>query len=175
MGAMQLDSKLLATFTTTFFGYGNLAADWWFVGMEEGGGHSDDEISARLAAWRELGATPTVDIVDFGRRAGIDEHLQWFEGDRPPLQSTWRQLIRMILGAQGRDTSADAVGRQMALCDFGEASETVVLERGGRALKACLVEQGGVERGGTVFANVLHPTAWGVPSAYFVECGRLCS
>lgn len=101
MGAMQLDSKLLATFTTTFFGYGNLAADWWFVGMEEGGGHSDDEISARLAAWRELGATPTVDIVDFGRRAGIDEHLQWFEGDRPPLQSTWRQLIRMILGARG--------------------------------------------------------------------------
>ncbi|QDG52134.1 hypothetical protein FIV42_15700 [Persicimonas caeni] len=45
MGARQLDSKLLAAFTSDFFGYGNLAAD------------------------------STVDIVEFGRRAGIDEDL----------------------------------------------------------------------------------------------------
>lgn len=31
-----------------------------------------------------------------------------------------------------------------------------------------------VEREGTVFANVLHPAAWGVPSAYFVGCGCVC-
>jgi hypothetical protein len=57
----------------------------------------------------------------------------------------------------------------IAGCDFEEVAEAVVVERGEKALKARLVE-----REGTVFANVLHPAAWGVPSAYFVECGGLC-
>ena len=34
----MLDDKLLESYMKTFFGYGNLHADYWFIGMEEGGG-----------------------------------------------------------------------------------------------------------------------------------------
>lgn len=32
-----------------FYGYGNYQADYWFVGMEEGGGDTFDKVSKRLA------------------------------------------------------------------------------------------------------------------------------
>jgi hypothetical protein len=33
-----LDSEILGNFIESFFGYGNLSAPLWFIGMEEGGG-----------------------------------------------------------------------------------------------------------------------------------------
>jgi hypothetical protein len=37
-----------------FHGYGNLGAKYWFIGLEEGGGTSLDEVRLRLKTWDEL-------------------------------------------------------------------------------------------------------------------------
>jgi hypothetical protein len=46
--AVARPCELLEEFITNFYGYGKLKSDYWFVGMEEGGGENIDEIIARL-------------------------------------------------------------------------------------------------------------------------------
>ena len=46
-------------------GSGNYGGDYWFVGMEEGGGNELDQVSARLNTWIELGETKLVNIYNF--------------------------------------------------------------------------------------------------------------
>ena len=99
----------VTNFAHTFFGYGNLNAPVWFVGMEEGGGETRDEIEARLRSWEAGGRSPVVDIVEFGRESGLKGHLQWFEGEKPPLQTTWKQLIRVVLSSRGEPATASSV------------------------------------------------------------------
>ncbi len=41
-----LDDALLEAYMDGFYGYGNLAGPYWFIGMEEGGGDSLDRFSA---------------------------------------------------------------------------------------------------------------------------------
>jgi hypothetical protein len=43
-----LEPELLQDFICGFYGYGNLGAKYWFIGLEEGGGTSIDEIQHRL-------------------------------------------------------------------------------------------------------------------------------
>lgn len=52
---MQLDDQLVDQFIHTFYGSGTYSASFWFVGMEEGGGISLEEVTKRLAIWQELG------------------------------------------------------------------------------------------------------------------------
>ena len=106
---MTLSGGLVCDFTQTFFGYGNLGAPVWFIGMEEGGGATRDEIEARFRSWAAAGRAPVVDIVEFGREAGLEDHLQWFEGEKPPLQTTWKQLIRIILSSLEEPGDASTV------------------------------------------------------------------
>ncbi len=51
----MLDEELLEDFCGTFAGYGNLDADVWFIGMEEGSGHTEVEIETRLRRVASLG------------------------------------------------------------------------------------------------------------------------
>lgn len=43
---MRLDDTLLEEFVQGFYGYDNLSAPCWFVGMEEGGGNSAEDRDA---------------------------------------------------------------------------------------------------------------------------------
>jgi hypothetical protein len=99
-----LDDRLLADYVNTFFGYGNYRGDWWLVGMEEGGGNSEKSVATRLRLWSERGCRPLEDVAMFSTSP---EHGKWFT-KRPPLQPTWRGLIRLILAAEGRATDADS-------------------------------------------------------------------
>lgn len=99
----------LSEFAHRFFGYGHLDAPIWFIGMEEGGGDCRSEIIARIRTWKQLGRTPTVDIRRLGEGAGLRGHRQWFEGDRPPLQSTWSKLIRTVLAYRGDELTTETV------------------------------------------------------------------
>jgi len=103
------ESDALTNFTHTFFGYGNLHAPVWFIGMEEGGGKSREEIEARLRSWNAAGRPHVVDIVQFGKEAGLEGHLQWFDDEKPPLQTTWKQLIRIVLSSRQEPGDASAV------------------------------------------------------------------
>ena len=101
----MLDHQLVQSFMHGFYGYGHLGAKHWFVGLEEGGGTSMDEIRQRLAAWDELGRPTLADLNEFHEWAGI---TRWGVA-HPPLQSTWKQLIRIILAAEGQPTDLETI------------------------------------------------------------------
>jgi hypothetical protein len=92
----MLDDALVDAFANGFFGYGDYRARYWFVGMEEGGGASEEEIERRLSAWRARGRRELEDLAEF--HAAIGEE-RWFKKAR--LQPTWRGLIRIVMAAEG--------------------------------------------------------------------------
>jgi hypothetical protein len=100
-----LEPELLQDFIRGFYGYGNLGAKYWFIGLEEGGGTSIEEVRLRLETWRTLGRPLLADLHEFHERASIN---RW-SGARPPLQSTWKQLIRVVLSAEGQPTETEAI------------------------------------------------------------------
>lgn len=100
----MLDPATIDRFAHGFFGYGNLQAPFWFIGMEEGGLRHLDEFERRVEVWVELGRTPLVDLFEFSRELGP---TPWFEPNAP-LQRTWRALIRAVLIATDANTSMDA-------------------------------------------------------------------
>lgn len=47
----MLDRAHLQDFMNRFYGYGSWDVELWFIGMEERGGNSMDEVERRLNAW----------------------------------------------------------------------------------------------------------------------------
>jgi hypothetical protein len=101
----QFDDELLAAFMHAFYGYGSYQGDYWFVGMEEGGGMSFDEIESRLRIWDELGRRELMDMADFHRRLGMPS----FFTAPAKLKPTWKRLVRIVLTAAGRKATLNAV------------------------------------------------------------------
>jgi hypothetical protein len=92
-------------FIHKFFGFGNLKAKYWFIGMEEGGGNTRTEFENRIDAWVKLGKNTLVDVAKYHEIIGINK----FFNDPVKLQSTWNKLIRIYLSSQGLQTNTDAV------------------------------------------------------------------
>ena len=44
----MLNDEILEKYIQSFFGYGNLNSDYWFVSLEEGGNNSEEDIQKRL-------------------------------------------------------------------------------------------------------------------------------
>lgn len=81
----------LDAFMRRFAGYGSESADLWFVGLEEGGGRTIEELVARVSAWSEQGRRPLEDLADYHRAIGQATYF-----DPPyPLQRTWAPLCRV--------------------------------------------------------------------------------
>ena len=72
----MLDNDLIDEFINKFYGYGNLNSDLWFVGMEEGGGNSFEEINTRLNIWSDRGKKTVEDLVDYHFKIGIDQFFE---------------------------------------------------------------------------------------------------
>jgi hypothetical protein len=64
-----LDDTLLEAFMTGFYGYGTWAAKYWFVGLEEGGGQTCDEIARRIETWKKRKRPEIDDIREFHHEA----------------------------------------------------------------------------------------------------------
>lgn len=94
---MDLNDTLLQQFMSTFYGSGNYSGEYWFVGMEEGGGNDLDQVKKRLNAWVELGQTELVDIYEFHHKI---DYPQYFR-DPVKLQRTWMQQARIVLASKG--------------------------------------------------------------------------
>lgn len=90
----KFDDQLPDEFAHSFYGYGNYAGDYWFVGMEEGGGDSFADVNKRLNVWKESGKRELEDVAGYHFELGIT-HL--FEG-KIKIQKTWRGLIRILFG-----------------------------------------------------------------------------
>jgi hypothetical protein len=90
----------LNNFIKSFYGYGNLKSDFWFIGMEEGGGESLEEIKSRLEVWKAFGSNNVIDAFEFHKRitnkAGNNFEFLFREGN-PADQRTWRGLIKLLL------------------------------------------------------------------------------
>jgi hypothetical protein len=105
----------LEAFTETFFGYGNLAAPIWFIGLEEGGGKDLAEIEQRLRTWERRGASTTEDLAGFHRDIGV---TRFFDGPRPALQKTWSALMKALQAYRQRPADTDTL-RQLQASEFG--------------------------------------------------------
>jgi hypothetical protein len=92
------DDQLLQDFMNGFYGYGNYSGDYWFVGMEEGGGNSFKNIDQRLQDWNHRNRLELEDIVDYHAKIGAEQYF----GIHPKLQPTWNRLIRIALSTDGQ-------------------------------------------------------------------------
>jgi hypothetical protein len=103
-----------------WFGYGRWNAPYWFVGMEPGGGDSP----ASYEAWRQLGGAELIDC----RQHHLNSNFVKWHAETPPTQSTWRRLIQLLLGYEGKPADLNAVRRyqrdEWGSCD----GQTTLLE-----------------------------------------------
>jgi hypothetical protein len=99
------DDQLLSKFVQNFYGYGNYGGQFWFIGMEEGGGNSFSEINTRLAAWENRGRNELEDLAEYHKDIGL---MDWFS-EKPRLQNTWNKLIRILLNSRGQIPTTEQV------------------------------------------------------------------
>jgi len=95
--------KEIDEFAAGFYGYGNLGAPLWFIGMEEGGGNSAGEVAKRIRAWQQRGRMPLEDVAEY--------HDALLEDGFASItkQSTWSALCRIQLAYDSSATSGSAV------------------------------------------------------------------
>ncbi len=99
------NDQLLNEFVENFYGYGDYNGQFWFIGMEEGGGNSFSEIDNRLNAWTLRGKHELEDLAQYHAEIGLTD---WFN-DNPKLQSTWNKLIRILLSSKGQFPTTEEV------------------------------------------------------------------
>jgi hypothetical protein len=120
----EIDPALVRDYMASFYGYGHLGAEYWFIGLEEGGVGRIEEFEARLAAWSELGKPPLADIRAFHHKLG---GVSWFAGNAP-LQRTWRALIRTRYAAKMLPLDATEARRYQAHDLAGSTGDIALLE-----------------------------------------------
>jgi len=103
--AEQFDDLLLDEFAHNFYGYGNYGGQFWFIGMEEGGGDSFAEVAKRLEVWALRGRREIDDVAEYLAASGITR----LHDDHPKLQSTWSGLIRILLSSEGQPPTTEQV------------------------------------------------------------------
>ncbi len=120
----MLDDGLVTSFMSGFYGYGSHMADYWFVGIEEGGAGSPHEIVTHLDHWHRRGRNELEDLRDFQVTKG---NVQYFI-DAPKLQSTWAGLARIALAVEGVEASVAEVKAYQANRLGREHGNTCLLE-----------------------------------------------
>ena len=101
----MINDELLEALINGFYGYGNYQAPYWFVGMEESGGNSIEEIAQRIETWDKRGRKELEDVAEYSREIGINRYFD----DHAKLQSTWNKLIRVVLTAEGLTLDTETV------------------------------------------------------------------
>lgn len=114
--------KEIDEFASGFFGYGDLEAPLWFIGMEEGGGNSAVEVTNRIHAWQKRGRMPLEDVADY--------HDAFMEDGYRSItkQNTWSALSRIQLAYASGSTSAGAVRHHWQNQLGRRGSATCILE-----------------------------------------------
>jgi len=119
-----LDSELLLSFADRFFGYGDLTAPIWFIGMEEGGG-GEENIRTRLETWDFRGRRQLEDLAEY-HEAMVFEKLT--SKKRVSIQPTWEKLIYFQMAAEGAAPTREGVRAFQKSILGRENSSTCVLE-----------------------------------------------
>jgi len=127
MVATRLDDALLAEYAERRFGYGSYDAPVWFVGMEEGGGGSLNEVRLRLETWAKLVSQPLDDLRDYHLALEFPKVICHFT-EPISLQRTWAGLMRVLAGLR-HETPTNGHLRQYQADQLGRhGAETCLLE-----------------------------------------------
>ena len=128
--SQKIDPKVLEKYVGTLLRFGRADAPYWFVGLEEGGGTTEEAVAARLQRWAESGYPE----IDYFSRNGIpntdhdSKYLPKEVGKRAHLQRTWSNQLRVVLGIEGRKLNNEII-RKMQVSEHGtEFGNTSLLE-----------------------------------------------
>ena len=104
----------------SWYGYGRWDAQYWFIGPEPGMRADEGEkLLERCSAWERLGS---LELMGCFEHHDAFDYLKWHNRTtrmkvpvqnrthRPPMQATWRQLIRLLLAYKGERADNDAIG-----------------------------------------------------------------
>ncbi len=119
----MLDDTLLESFAKEFYGYGDYNGPYWFIGMEEGGGGTCDEVQGRLDAWNTEGRRHELeDLAGFHKAIGQTNYFTC----PVSLQTTWKALIRILLSGSGAAYSVPDI-KKYQKCELGRWEKRTVL------------------------------------------------
>lgn len=118
----KFDDTLLDDYMQGFWGYGVANAEYWFVGMEEGGGDSFEEVNQRISMWDKRGRNPLEDIYEYHMDINVPK---WFQKNAP-IQPTWNRLIRVLLASKGEIPEKELV-RSYQIEQLGRSNGEVCL------------------------------------------------
>lgn len=106
----SLKQELLLNRLEHFWGFGRYESEYWYVGMEEGGGDEIQEVSKRLTVWEQFGSPELIDNFEYHLGISGYGYENFFEG-KIKLQNTWAKLIRASLNIENpdKDYSVDDV------------------------------------------------------------------
>lgn len=125
---MDNREKKLIEYSEQFKTQGNRDGKYWFLGIEEGGGSSVDEVDAMLAKWERNDKSDDTALRDTQKKS---KPSKWFDANRrggAPIQKTWGAQIRVLLSMQGLPSSTEDV-RQYQMDHFGLADgDTCLME-----------------------------------------------
>jgi hypothetical protein len=103
-------------------GYGTWEAPYWFIGLEEG---MSGTLEDRIKAWQKHGRqTGLSDCKKFHEEIKVYKHHQ----NSPPLESTWRVLILILLTYLGRKNDEGELKNYQCSQLGMENGETALLE-----------------------------------------------
>src|SRR6516225_15437 len=92
------------------YGYGRWDAPYWFIGPEEGMAQAENnDLTYRLNAWHRQGSPEVCDCQQFSRDIGVAGVDRWFRDINPPLQKTWKCLMRLLMTFLNRPADNDCL------------------------------------------------------------------
>jgi len=103
-----MNEQYTAYYLRNFWGYGNWNSPFWFMGLEEGGGHNLGLVNAKINVFHNRGYTHrnlidnrTFQVSDVGPEHANEANV--FLGPRPngrrvKLQNDWRPKMKILLG-----------------------------------------------------------------------------
>jgi len=120
----MIDPDLLRPYIDRFFGYGSLAAEYWFVGLEEGGTGHPNRLAKRVETWDRRGRPAVMEIREPLRDLG---GISWFS-EKSGLQRTWRPLIRTRFAAERLPVDTETARRYQIDELASETGDVALLE-----------------------------------------------
>jgi len=120
--------SMLVEYSEQFKTQGNRAGDYWFLGIEEGGGGTVEEVESMLAYWDRNGRSEESYINNPERGIIGDTWFERGDGTLPKIQKTWGAQIRVLLSMQGKPSEREDVRRYQANCFGTPTGETCLME-----------------------------------------------
>lgn len=121
----MIDSKKIEKYCNNFYGYGNWESPIWFIGIEENGGYTEEEVKKRIDSWLRF-KTPLID--------NKEHHLSLENKGMTKLftegicQPTWWKLIRLKLKYENEVISEKRI-RDIQKNEWGQLkSNTLLIE-----------------------------------------------